>query len=356
MEKQKPVKLEEIPHPAFIARAGVIIKANEKAIKLNVKKGTPVETIIFSGLSELREFKKGRLCLSVVIDYEKYHASVFKYRSNQLLFCIDSEHICDKYVTLQTAIAPMNDPIQCAILAIEKLRKDVVLKQNPSIIALNHQLYRLTKIIADINDSARSGKTPFYQTTKCDAISFASEITQRTSKLFKEMSPKLKVSFDKTKITDELHGDIDKVALERLILTTLSALLEVKAMNAPVRVNIEKKDNRMVMTFQCKTEGKDRGELESIFISYCNIPDALDIESDFLRGAPVIRNTITTLCGSLLIEISRGADLRFIVSIPIENRATRPLQSNIQIPYALTGSLDHYLTIFSELLPDSMYK
>ncbi len=344
--------LKKIPHPAFFVNKGIITTANQKAANLKIKAGTPIDTLLRTGNEEYLTFTGGRLCLSLFANNILYDASVIKYH-NLDLFYIEAEFFNPELFMMAATAQTLTDPLSCAMTSMYLLQNDPATKDNPALASLNRHLYRLYKAISDMSDAANYGKMRESRMTDCELRTEIGNIVTKASALLKETNHRLEYKCD---MADEFYGCIDREKIERLTLTLISDMLLFCKKRAPLKINLSKKKDRILLTFRGRITEAQLKEVEDLFFSCHSIPDGLDAKSGVFNGAIIARNAITSHFGTMLIDSPRTSTIRFTFTIPIQQSGTLNLHSHVDFPEDYSGGYDHHLIALSDVLPDELYK
>lgn len=345
--------LKTVPYPAFLVCEGIIVKANRKAANLKIKAGTPIEAVLRTGAEEYRNFKNGRLCLTLAVNYFEYHASVIKHQGWDLFF-IDSEFINEDLLMLAEAVNPLRDPLFCAMLSMECLQADPNLKENPVLATLNRHLHRLHKTVTDMSDAACYGCQIESKMTYCDVGAETSKIIKRASALLAESEHSFKFN---NSISDEFIGRIDKEKIEHITLAMIADLVKVSEERKQLKVSLSRESNRLLMEFHCRLSAEKRKHIDDLLFSCYTVPDGLNIKcGSGYHGAILSRNAAASHFGTMLINSPKPGYLQFTISIPITEDSFANVRSYIEWPVEYCGGYDQHLVALSDLLPDELYK
>ena len=344
--------LKNIPHPAFFVANGVITKVNRKASLLNLKEGTAIDSILRTGFDEYQTFTDGRICLTLLVDYLLYDASVVKYHDRDLFF-LEDEFQNHDLTMLGAAIDPLMDPLHCAMLSLETLKLDPKFKDNPDLTAFTHHFYRVYGLASDMCEASLLGSM---KTSKMGNYELKTEIQRiitRADSLLREAKLRIDYTCD---IEDDFYGYVDIEKIERAILALTSDLFRFNKPNGKVRVKLEKERNRILLAVRCKLPDDQREYLENMLLS-CHIKkDGLNLKKGGgFNGAIMARNLIAAHFGTMIIDIPRARQIRFTFSIPIKHAGLVKLQSPVPAFQESTGGYDRYLLAYAEHLPDKLY-
>ena len=342
--------LKKIPRPAFFVADGIITKVNRKASLLKIKAGTAIDSLIRTGFDEYQTYVDGRLCLTLMINYIAYDASVVKYHNRDLFF-IENEFLNPDLCMLSVAVTPLMDPVSDAMLCLENIRAFPELKDNADLITLNHNFYRIYKIVMDMHDAAflntmRKSKVSNYELT-----SEIKKIVDKADFLLREADLRMEYTCE---IQDELYGSVDLEKIERAILALAADMFHFNKPTVKVKVNLRKEQNRILLSMKCSVPNEKCEYLENILLS-CHIDnDGLDTKEGRFNGAIMARNAIASHLGTMLIDRPRARQLRFTLSIPLVQLPE--VRSLVSVFDGFAEGYDHNLLSFAEVLPDKSYK
>ena len=353
MEKPtaSPDLLEQLVCPAFLVKDGVIIHANEAAIRRNIALQAPVCDIIKIGRKEYEKYTYGRLGLTLRVCDTDYNAFVTVVDDAQL-FCLESDYENPELRAYALAAQQLREPLSNAMAVTEGLLPNETICENPEILSqlsqVNRSLHQLLRAICNMSDAAiYKNKNATKKETR-DITAVFNEVLEKASVLAEKSGRTIEYK----SIYTPLMYLVDSQKLERAVLNLLSNALRFSPVGTTIYVNLRKSENRLIFSIENTI---DKPIKNNIFTRYLREPGIEIGNSGVGLGLSIIHSVAAAHGGVVLMEVPEDSIVRFTMTVALEKSKDTVVRSPILLITDYAGGRDNALLELSDCLPDELY-
>ncbi|MBR7123100.1 MAG: sensor histidine kinase [Oscillospiraceae bacterium] len=353
MEKTtaSPDLLEQLICPAFLVKDGVIIHANEAAVRRSVALQTQVCDIIKIGSKEYEQYTHGRLGLTLRICDTDYNAFVTVVDDAQL-FCLESDYENPELRAYALAAQQLREPLSNAMAVTESLLPDDAVCKNEEVrlqlCQVNRSLHQLLRTICNMSDAAiyKNGNSDRKETRDITAV--FNEILEKAAAL----AAKAGKTLEYETIYTPLLYPVDVQRLERAVLNLISNALRFSPVGSVIRANLRKSENRLVFSIENQIDNPIKN---NIFSRYLREPGIETGNTGIGLGLSIIHSVASAHGGVVLMEVPDDTLVRFTMTVALKKSKNTVVRSPILLVTDYAGGRDNTLLELSDCLPDELY-
>lgn len=354
MEQKEDIftMLEQLERPAFFAQDGRILRVNSAAQRCLITAGTPIETLLTTGLQEYAAFQGGCLHLTLRAAGENRGASVT--RVGQLdMFALDQAEDNAELQAMALAAQELRQPLAGIMTVADRLfpiagtESDPVLQDQ--IARINRGLFQMLRIVGNMSDAYRYSQnaSPAMQTQDISAL--LDELFQCSAPLVSHAGVELQY----TGLSEPVYGLVDAEKLERGISNIISNAVKFSPKGSCIDVRLTRKGNMLYLTVQDGGNGVANELRGSVYTRYQRNPGIEDGRYGIGLGMVLIRAAAAIHGGTVLME--QGERNRVTMTIAIRQSPDGTVRSNrLLVDYA--GERDHRLIELADVLPSELYR
>ena len=334
--------LDLMPRPTFCVQNGSIVRLNQEARKLFLRKGLSLRLLLESGSEDYAAFSGGLLYLTLTIHGQNFGASVARIGQEDV-FTLDQQFECEELRVLALAARELRAPLTDAMLAAQHLAPKV-----PAAGQLNRSLYQLLRIVGNMSDA--SGSSPAFRPEDQNLTALFQEITEKIIAL----SEPAGVQISYTAPDESWNCCIDRQLMERAVLNMISNALKFTPKGGTIRLALHRSGRQFRFSVEDDGYGLSEKEQATLFSRYLREPSIEDSRHGIGLGMLLIRNTAARHRGAVLVDHPQGKGTRVTITFTSVPECHTGLQSKLMLAdYA--GEQDHTLVELSEFLPPSFY-
>lgn len=353
MEKPNisPEILEQLTSPAFLVKDGVIIHANDAALRRNIVLQSAVSDIISIGKKEYAGFSSGKLGLSLRICDTDYNAFVTKMEDAHL-FCLESDYENPELRAYALAAQQLRAPLSNAMVGTENLLPNEAVCENDELrqqlAQVNRSLHQLLRAISNMSDAAIYKNTHSCKIEIRDITAIFNEILEKSAILASKAGKTLEY---KTIYTPLMYP-ADSQKLERAVLNLISNALRFSPAGATISANLRKSENCLIFSIENATSDQIKN---NIFFKYLREPGIETGNGGVGLGLSIIHSVASAHGGVILMEAPSDTSVRFTMTVALKKSKDTVVRSPILLPTDYTGGRDNTLLELSDCLPDELY-
>ncbi len=332
--------LDMLSCPAFLVRDGIITQVNRAAQQRLITPDTPVINYLITDASAYQSFHRGSLCLSLQLEGGSCGATV-TVANDQHLFCLEESIAADQ--ALAVAAQQLRAPLHSLFSASET---------HPELQSVQHELYQLHRIIANMSDFPRYRENNVSMET-IELTGVFSETLEKAAVLLESADIRLNY----TALPHYIVGVANREMIERSVYNLISNAAKYSPKGSTVDARLTVNGNMLYFTVQDEGDGIVPETLSSIYARYLRTPGIEDSRHGVGLGLGLVCATALAHKGTVLIDQPCSGGTRITVTLTITESNGSTLRSPVRIPvndYA--GGRDHGLLELSDVLPGSVYK
>lgn len=353
MEQQIDIKdiLNLIPAPCFCVDGDRITCLNREAVQLSLSEGTPISSVLQTGLAEYAAFKSGTLYCRVTAGERIFGATVHKTASCDL-FLLDAEETASQLRSLALAAQQLRDPLSKLMLTLNQLLSEASVREdsnhNGYTALLKQDLAQINRLIDNMADAGRSSALFHPELVNISAV--FREIFAKASAL---------VAYTDVAMTYEILAEdiiclADAQELERAVLNILSNALKFTPKGGNIQATLSRQGKMLYLSILDSGSGVCESVRSTLFSRFNRQPDIEDNRNGIGLGMVLIRSAAFHHGGTVLIDQPEQGGTRVTMTIAIRQDVEKSFRSPaLRIDYA--GEQDHSLIELSECLPSFLY-
>lgn len=353
ISKETVDMLEQLPQPVFLTKDNIVVYANHSAQLRDVQAKTNIFDLIAIGHKEYRQFKAGKLLLTVAVSGILYNTVVTTTGAYHM-FCLESEYSKPELRAFAVAAQALREPLTNVRLGIDKLMPDASIQESPTLLAqikeVNKGLYQIHRAVRNMSDVAtlsNSGKTEL-----CDICKLLSEIVEKANTLLANTNHI--VAFNKP-LQHGICCQANRESLERAILNLVSNAIKYASGKGIVEISLRTGVDRLYISVQGECDRPRELISSNIFSAFTREPSIRDTQHGIGLGLTIVHSVAVAHKGTLLVEHPTENALRFTISIcstlPTVCRVNSP-----SMPIDNAGGLDNFLIELADILPAEVYE
>lgn len=350
MEQQFDIRdiLNLIPAPCFCVDSGIIVFLNRAALQLSLSEGTPVSSVLRTGLAEYTAFESGTLYCWVTAREHTFGAAVHKAAGCDV-FILDAEDTANELRALSLAAQQLREPLSKLKIAVDQLFAENPLADNAGKKAqLRQDLAQMNRLVGNMADAARGTAVPCAELVNIGAA---------FREIFDKISP-LVASTGITMHCDLLSEDIvclaDVQELERAVLNIVSNALKFTPKDGCIEVSLTRRGKMLHLSIQDNGSGVSPSVRSTLFSRFTRQPEIEDNRCGIGLGMVLVRCAAAHHGGTVLVDQPEQGGTRVTMTIAIRQNSGNTFRSPaLRIDY--TGEQDHGLIELSECLPTYLY-
>lgn len=341
--------LEQIPSPAFLVRDGKIIALNSGAQNRLFLPDQEVFPLLETGTDEYQSLVAGQLSLILRWNDISYDTTVIR-EGQDTLFVLSGEYAQPELKALSLAAQHLRDPLNSAILSVDRLLPKLSDEENPEmqqqLMQINRSLYRLQRAIGNMADAAKCQSGAVSMELR-DAIQILAEILEKASAFLEQSGKKLQYSLPNKSVYTLVNADL----LERSILNLISNAAK-QTKDSTIHITVGLTGKSICITVQNSCDSKLTGNL---FLRYLRQPDIEDGRNGIGLGLTFVRSCAFAHSGTVLTDLSMDDCFKITMTIKIQSSCSNMLRTPVQLPYDYAGGRDHTLLELSDVLLSNIY-
>lgn len=341
--------LEKINLPAFLVENGTVVCVNEAAQKKQITIGLEISPCISTGAEEYAQFTDGKLCITLTVCGALLTATVVP-NGDAHLFCLEPDFQDPELRAFALAAQHLREPLANALTCANLLSEQDGASDQLS--QLNRNLYQLHRAICNMSDTAEYHNQRHSKMEYRDVCGVFSEVMEKAAALLFEGNHSLEFSVP----SEAVNTLIDAEKLERALLNMISNAVKFSPKDSTVRAEMHRNGQKLYFTVQNINDKNADTPASNVFSCYLREPGIEPPNKGIGLGMSIVQKTAAAHNGTLLMEKSESAGVRFTMSIAVQSVKPDKLRSNIRYPVDYAGGYDRALTELSDVLPAKLYK
>jgi len=343
MEKQTETNaaLDALLLPAFLARDGAVLRANDAAGRLLIQPGMSVDALLHTGKTEYGTFSQGKLYLTLSLSGTHRSASVTKVDGGDL-FILEQESSAE-LTALALAAKQLREPLSRVMASAERLYDP---ESGEEALRLNRGLYQMLRILSNMSDA---GMTVSRQET-VNISGEIGEIFEKAAALLLRAG----VAVNYQGPEEPIYGIADRDQLERAILNILSNAAKFLNPGKQIDAALIRRDRMLQLSIQDQGSGICPELLPTVFSRYLREPYIEDARRGLGLGMLLIKEAAESHGGTVLIDTPETGGTRITLTLAFCQRPDDTLRSPI-LRVDRFGGRDHTLIELSDILPPELY-
>lgn len=337
--------LDMLPQAAFLVRDGVITYVNPAAAGYLLETGTPVESLLHTGMQEYGELNDGSLCLQLQLGTVLWEATVRR-NSDGDLFLLDQPQEDPALQALALAAMKLRAPLSGAMNAAEQMLQ--ALPEDPQGARMQRSLHQLLRYVGNMADAARYGGNPDGSRELRDICAVLDEIFEKITTVAQQAG----VTIQYRGLDKALVCPVDSERLERAVYNLISNAVKFSKPGAVIEASLQHRGQRLALTVRDAGEGIPAALQGSLFHRYQRQPGFEDPRQGLGLGMVMIRAAAAAHGGTVLTRTDdTGTQITLTFSLSVPSGQLR--SPAFRVDY--TGERDHSLVELSDILPPEVY-
>lgn len=334
--------LDLMQRPAFCVELGQIVAINKAAQQYHIKNGTPIATLISTGLEAYVNYQGGELALELNVEGYALDATVSK---------IDDCHIFllqlpneDEELRGMTLVAndirrSLSDPM----LLVSQLGELQPQLQG----RMERSLYQLMRMANNVSDTYRLSTEGADRVQLENVTSLVGEIMEKTQTQLQNTRRSLVFHSEKEPIITAM----DTHLISRAIYNLLSNAIKFSPRECTLEATLKTKRDTVYLSITNPMQPQDSLERNSVFGQYRRSPNIADSDAGVGLGITLARKVAIAHGGTLLVEQTDEA-MTTTFSMKIRTHASPALRTMIM---DFDGGFDNSLIELSDVLPPEAF-
>ena len=339
--------LDQLERPAFFAKDGCVLRANDAAERCRIEAGTPIESLLLTGQQEYSQYKCGRLHLMLRLPGENRGATIS--RIGQLdLFTLEHAEENAQLQAMALAAQELRQPLTGIMTVAGRLFPIAGSESDPAlqeqIARINRGLFQMLRVVGNMSDAYRYSRDSATSMQTRDISALIRELLQNSAPLVSYAGVELRY----TGLNEPVFGLVDAEKLERGISNILSNAVKFSPKGGCIDVKLTRKGNMLHLTVCDSGDGLDEKLQASVYHRFTRDPAIEGSGHGIGLGMVLVRAAAAVHGGTVLIDGANGT--RITMTIAIRQEAEGVVRSNrLLVDYA--GEWDHRLIELSDVLP-----
>lgn len=355
MEKQNDITqlLDLMVCPAFCVKNGTITAANQEAVRLCVRIGDPINTLLATGVREYADFQDGCLHLTLTLSGAHWGAAVSRVQDLDV-FVLDQGPEQAQLQALALAAQELRGPLSNIMTVADDLFPLPALAEDPdaSVLAarINRGLYQMLRIIGNMSDAYRYNLDTEPQLEYRDICSVWDEFWAHSEDLVSHTG----ITLNYSGLQESISCLVDAEKLERAASNMLSNAVKFTPKGGTIDVRLTRRGTMLYLSMLNSGNTIPEELRGSVYSRYLRYPGIEDSRFGIGLGMVLIRSAAVIHGGTVLMEHLQDQGTRITMTMEIRQDGKGLVRSPIsRVDYA--GERDHKLIELSETLPPELY-
>lgn len=338
--------LELMERPAFCVLDGIIVDANEDALRRLIPLGEPIGSL----LPEPKLYQpgaEGQQTVELRLGEQLCPARVTPLGQMDL-FSLEPEQKEPVLRAYALAAQTLRQPLSQALAVSDQILPQLHLA-NPAkdqMSLLNRSLHQLLRIVGNMSDAGAVGSL---RTELVDVTAFIQEWMDRVMTLWEQDTVRL--CFENHPAA--IYSLVDGPKLERAMYNLLSNARKHTPPGGTIGVVLKRRGNHLILSVTNSTADHSPWASADAFSRFLREPGVEDGSKGLGLGMELVHSIATAHGGTLLLDRTREGDARVTLTLPIRQTGSTLRNNPMRIDYA--GERDHSLIELSEFLPGTCY-
>lgn len=345
--------LEQILHPAFLVKDGIVVYVNATAAQRYIQTDTSISSLICVGAEEYHGFTSGRLSVALNIENYKCPATVTNIEGHHL-FILDSDYDSPELQAFALAAQNLREPLSNIMATTQQLMDSDCMqdeKTSTQISSIRQGLHQLLRIVGNMSDSGRLSKDSAYAMEHWDAIWLFDEMLQKAAALLRQAGRKLEYSVPNISVTTAIDAEL----LERAVLNLISNASKYSPQGCSVQSTLSYSNNKLIFTVENAIQPEAKLNKTNLFSRYLREP-GIDVNGSGLGlGLSIVRKVAMIHGGTVLAEFPTETSMRTTLTLSTKPTERNILHSPVLLPVDYTGGHDHAIVELSDVLPTHIF-
>lgn len=353
METEQNIRclLEQIPHPGFLVKDGIITAVNPAASALLLSAGDPIAPLLAESGEEYAVFCAGQLYLGLTIGGTVRSAAVTRMEGRDL-FLLDPESDGEEFRSMALVSMELRGPLSRLMSSAEELLRSQGLTgehATQEAMQLNRSMMQLMRLVCNLSDVSHYATAARMELRDVD--SFLSEIFEKAALLTAGRNIRLTY----TGPDQQVFSLIDPELLERSIWNMISNAVKFTPQGGSIQARLTRCGARLRLCLTDSGSGIAEAVRSDLFRRYLRQPGIEDSRFGLGLGMVLMRTTAIQHGGTLLVDQPREGGTRITMTLAIRESADTLLRSPVLLP-DYSGGRDHGLLELSDCLPEDFYR